>query len=258
MGNSNKFINSTYYLIRSLISKWRIHCFQVRISLFWKFPNTKLFIKNTSKFNINQNFFHAAQVSDLLKPVSDPLVEATRKISENLGLSSSRSQTSVAQDKIGTVATGSSVLFPALGLVASGAALGIGAVAVGRYLDVDVLKRSNSEGLVPENNEERAMNVLEQLQDQGVLDEVQQVREAGANGNVYVVMQDKPQGVSRRKRSSGNDDAGSRWESFAIHFYLVVMVNGEWLWLFGWWIFHGCINSILIIIVYGFRLSYRF
>ena len=145
-----------------------------------------------------------------MKPVSDPLVEATRKISENLGLSSSRSQTSVAQDKIGTVATGSSVLFPALGLVASGAALGIGAVAVGRYLDVDVLKRSNSEGLVPENNEERAMKVLEQLQDQGVLDEVQQVREAGANGNVYVVMQDKPQGVSRRKRSSGNDDAGSR------------------------------------------------
>lgn len=84
-----------------------------------------------------------AKVSELTRPVIDPLVEATHKISQNLGLSRRQHQ---AQDKIGTVAAAStSMLIPALGLVASGAALGIGAVAVGRYLDVDVLKRSNDD-----------------------------------------------------------------------------------------------------------------
>lgn len=81
------------------------------------------------------------KVSQLTRPVFDPLVEATQKISKNLGLS----RNDQAQNKIGTVASGSSILIPALGLVASGAALGIGAVAVGRYLDVDVLKRSNED-----------------------------------------------------------------------------------------------------------------
>lgn len=79
-------------------------------------------------------------------------MEATRKISQNLGLSRSSPE---AQDKIGTIATGSSVLIPALGLVASGAALGIGAVAVGRYLDVDVLKRSNEQ---PETTSAEQLN----------------------------------------------------------------------------------------------------
>lgn len=88
----------------------------------------------------NQFSTGVEKVSQLTRPVFDPLVEATHKISKNLGLSRD-----VAQNKIGTVATGSSILIPALGLVASGAALGIGAVAVGRYLDVDVLKRSNDE-----------------------------------------------------------------------------------------------------------------
>lgn len=87
----------------------------------------------------NQFSTGVERVSQFTKPVIDPLVEATHKISQNLGLSKGKE----AQDKIGTVATGTSILIPALGLVASGAALGIGAVAVGRYLDVDVLKRSN-------------------------------------------------------------------------------------------------------------------
>lgn len=90
----------------------------------------------------NQFSTGVERVSQLTKPVIDPLVEATQKISQNLGLSRGHE----AQDKIGTVASGSSILFPALGLVASGAALGIGAVAVGRYLDVDMLKRSNDDG----------------------------------------------------------------------------------------------------------------
>lgn len=88
----------------------------------------------------NQFSTGVEKVSQLTRPVFDPLVEATQKISKNLGLSRD-----AAQNKIGTVASGSSILIPALGLVASGAALGIGAVAVGRYLDVDVLKRSNDE-----------------------------------------------------------------------------------------------------------------
>lgn len=86
----------------------------------------------------NQFSTGVERVSQLTRPVFDPLMEATQKISQNLGLTKGKE----AQDKIGTVATGSSILIPALGLVASGAALGIGAVAVGRYLDVDVLKRS--------------------------------------------------------------------------------------------------------------------
>lgn len=89
----------------------------------------------------NQFSTGVEKVSQFTRPVIDPLVEATHKISQNLGLSHGKE----AQDKIGTVASGTSILIPALGLVASGAALGIGAVAVGRYLDVDVLKRSNAD-----------------------------------------------------------------------------------------------------------------
>lgn len=93
--------------------------------------------------NLKNQFSNGVErVSEFTRPVIDPLVEATHKISQNLGLSKGKE----AQDKIGTVATsGTSILIPALGLVASGAALGIGAVAVGRYLDVDVLKRSNGD-----------------------------------------------------------------------------------------------------------------
>ncbi|XP_043789372.1 uncharacterized protein LOC122713201 [Apis laboriosa] len=91
--------------------------------------------------NLKNQFSNSVEkMSQFTKPVIDPLVEATHKISQNLGLSNGGKE---AQDKVGTVASGTtSILIPALGLVASGAALGIGAVAVGRYLDVDVLKRS--------------------------------------------------------------------------------------------------------------------
>lgn len=89
----------------------------------------------------NQLTSGVEKVSQLTKPVFDPLVEATHKISQNLGLSRKQE----AQDKIGTVVATPSILIPALGLVASGAALGIGAVAVGRYLDVDVLKRAKDD-----------------------------------------------------------------------------------------------------------------
>ncbi|KAL0117865.1 hypothetical protein PUN28_008926 [Cardiocondyla obscurior] len=89
----------------------------------------------------NQFSTGVERVSQFTRPVIDPLVEATHKISQNLGLSKGKE----AQNKIDTITSGTSILIPALGLVASGAALGIGAVAVGRYLDVDVLKRSSAD-----------------------------------------------------------------------------------------------------------------
>lgn len=76
------------------------------------------------------------KMTDLTKPVVDPLMEATHKITGNLGFGSgNRELTNVVKEKLGMVAT-PSVLLPALGLVAGGAALGLGAVAVGRLVDL--------------------------------------------------------------------------------------------------------------------------
>ncbi|XP_076171889.1 uncharacterized protein LOC143148933 isoform X2 [Ptiloglossa arizonensis] len=119
-----------------------------------KRPNDAPFWVKISE-NLKSQFSNGVEkVSQFTRPVIDPLVEATHKISQNLGLSKGKE----AQEKIGTVATGGSILIPALGLVASGAALGIGAVAVGRYLDVDVLKRSN-DGTETEGEYQRALNI---------------------------------------------------------------------------------------------------
>lgn len=70
-------------------------------------------------------------LAKVTEPVLEPLREATHKISQNLGLIPKPyyGHGYAAQDKVGSVATGS-VLFPALGLMAGGAALGLGAVAV--------------------------------------------------------------------------------------------------------------------------------
>nr|CAD7440772.1 unnamed protein product [Timema bartmani] len=87
------------------------------------------------------------KVSDLTRPVMEPLVEASHKISHNLGYGGgpgSEGKTGMFQDKIGGAVAAYPVLLPALGLVAGGAALGLGAVAVGRFLDVDVMKRRSS------------------------------------------------------------------------------------------------------------------
>ncbi|XP_054261082.1 uncharacterized protein LOC128985522 [Macrosteles quadrilineatus] len=92
------------------------------------------------------------KVSDLTRPVMEPLVEATHKISKNLGLESTGyRELNTIKEKLGMAGT-PSVIFPALGLVAGGAALGLGAVAVGRYLDVDMLKRSKgSDGAIDDD-----------------------------------------------------------------------------------------------------------
>lgn len=72
------------------------------------------------------------RMQQLTRPVFEPLVEATHKISHNLGFTKNMP---AAQEKIGIVGPiGSSVILPALGLVAGGAALGLGAAAVGKFL----------------------------------------------------------------------------------------------------------------------------
>ncbi|XP_026677546.1 LOW QUALITY PROTEIN: uncharacterized protein LOC103506764 [Diaphorina citri] len=71
------------------------------------------------------------KMSNLTRPVVEPLMEATHKISQNLGLSSGNRDLNTIKEKVG-LAGSPSILLPALGLVAGGAALGLGAVAVGR------------------------------------------------------------------------------------------------------------------------------
>lgn len=116
------------------------------------------------------------RMSDLARPVVDPLVEASAKISQNLGFTSGGANgvggatrgAHGAQDRLGSVGAAvatPSMLLPALGLVAGGAALGLGAVAVGRYLDVDVMaKRSEASDEDDEDalemEHKRALNAL--------------------------------------------------------------------------------------------------
>lgn len=98
-------------------------------------------------------------MKEMTRPVMEPIVEATQRISENLGIPEATAKISntlglnqgtgmrtALQEKIGAAASSSPVLLPALGLVGAGAALGLGAVAVGRLLDVNVnlLKRSEN------------------------------------------------------------------------------------------------------------------
>ena len=92
-----------------------------------------------------QNGF--SQVQEITRPVMDPIVEAGEKISQNLGFSYP-APNQVAQDKIGSIVPGhgTSYIFPALGMLAGGAALGLGAVAMGRIFDVGSLLAMRSAG----------------------------------------------------------------------------------------------------------------
>lgn len=86
-----------------------------------------------------QNGF--SQVQEITRPVMDPIMEAGEKISQNLGFSYPQ-QNQVAQEKVSSIVpgqSGSSYIFPALGMLAGGAALGLGAVAMGRIFDVGSL-----------------------------------------------------------------------------------------------------------------------
>lgn len=88
-------------------------------------------------------------ITKVTQPVFDPIVEATQKISHNLGLYSPNAITQrYAQDKIGVAAAASGApgMLPAIGLMAGGAALGLGAVAMaGRLLDVNLMRNGRAE-----------------------------------------------------------------------------------------------------------------
>lgn len=135
-----------------------------------------------------QNGF--ATVHEMTRPVIDPLVEAGHKISKNLGFSKAYDR-NVAQDKVGVVGGGpaSSALMPAIGLVAGGAALGLGAMAVGRIFDGNMLRSAGDD-------------TFEDLEHKRTLGAIQ-------NGqNLYVVMEETPTDdsyESRRLRRSIDD-----------------------------------------------------
>lgn len=106
-----------------------------------------------------QNGF--ATVHEMTRPVLEPLVEAGHKISRNLGLSRGQDSTNAgsAQDKVGVVpgaaATSAAAAFgPAIGLVAGGAALGLGAMAVNRIFDGNMLRSSNGGGALDDGTGE--------------------------------------------------------------------------------------------------------
>ncbi|XP_053608171.1 uncharacterized protein LOC128673995 [Plodia interpunctella] len=146
-------------------------------------------------------------IAKVTQPVIDPLVEATHKISHNLGLYPSNSiQTQrYAQDKMGVAAAVSSApaMLPAIGLMAGGAALGLGAVAMGRFLDVNLMR---SAGLSEEEIEDeiekehkRSFGAVPYDIDRQIISN-QKVFEDNykmPSENVYVVM--SPEG-SRAKR----------------------------------------------------------
>ncbi|KAF5308913.1 hypothetical protein FQR65_LT00613 [Abscondita terminalis] len=129
------------------------------------------------KDNVQSGF---ERVQQLTRPVFDPIVEATHKISHNLGLAKSPMR---AQEKVGIITPmGSSIILPALGLVAGGAALGLGAAAVGRFLQPEmralhgmdypndilvIMEDGNNEGVGDSRRMKRSLHGIneQQLQD---------------------------------------------------------------------------------------------
>ncbi|XP_058448252.1 uncharacterized protein LOC131428364 [Malaya genurostris] len=121
-------------------------------------PERPLWMKLTEKVKDSfQTGIHT--VHEFTKPVLDPLVEAGHKISKNLGFVKKTNEAKDKADLVVAPATGSIVL-PALGMLAGGAALGLGAVAVGRFFDLDMLRRSG-EQLVMELDELQHKRALE-------------------------------------------------------------------------------------------------
>ncbi|XP_028039686.1 uncharacterized protein LOC114250139 [Bombyx mandarina] len=150
-------------------------------------------------------------IAKVTQPVFEPIVEATHKISSNLGLYPSNSiQTQrYAQDKIGVaaVSSGAPAMLPALGLMAGGAALGLGVVAVGKLLDVNLMRSAglNDEEIQDELEKEHkrsfeAFDVDRQiLSTQKIYDDNYKM----PSENVYVVMSpDNSQGRAKRETLS--------------------------------------------------------
>lgn len=107
-----------------------------------------------------------ATVHEMTRPVIEPLVEAGQKISRNLGLSkdaadatNAATSTSTAQDKVGlALSSGAASIGPAIGLVAAGgAALGLGAMAVNRIFDGNMLRNARNVGNAKNEEEEQRL-----------------------------------------------------------------------------------------------------
>ncbi|XP_058055862.1 uncharacterized protein LOC131207268 [Anopheles bellator] len=107
-----------------------------------------------------------SSVQEFTKPVLEPIVEAGQKISKNLGFVRKSDE---AQDKVGVVVApaANSIILPALGLMAGGAALGLGAVAVGRFFDMGLLRRSGADFFpidLDDLEHKRALEAIERQQ----------------------------------------------------------------------------------------------
>lgn len=119
--------------------------------------------------------FHngVATVHQIARPVFDPLVEAGQKISRNLGLSKSPPNSNYAQDKVGgsVAAAASSSMMPAIGLVAGGAALGLGAMAMNRIFEGNLLRSSSRNGELSDVDQDhlRMMDALQRGEDMYVM-----------------------------------------------------------------------------------------
>lgn len=168
------------------------------------YPQDKYSIKNTHTYPYNYGYLRKVKeqpfyvrfaeqmrdsfqnsfttVHDLTRPVIGPLMEAGHKISKNLGFS----KQDEAQDKIGVVATSSGIM-PAIGLVAGGAALGLGAMAVGRIFEGNVLRRSSTDDVLDAEHK-RAID-------------------AATNGeNIYVVMEENENKEDAKRQRRSIDD----------------------------------------------------
>lgn len=133
-------------------------------------PEQPFWMKLSEQFRDTfQNGF--AQVHEIAKPVMDPIMEAGEKISYNLGFSSQNGPVPhqlQAQEKVGMIPNGAnskSYIFPALGMLAGGAALGLGAVAMGRIFDVSTLlqMRASGEEEQIDMDQQRALQAIRSL-----------------------------------------------------------------------------------------------
>ncbi|XP_055594842.1 uncharacterized protein LOC129745647 [Uranotaenia lowii] len=106
-------------------------------------PERPFWVKITEQVKDSfQNGIHSMQ--EFAKPVLDPIVEAGQKISKNLGFAKRPNEAKDKADLV--VASGTnSIVLPALGVLAGGAALGLGALTVGRFFDMDLLRRSGEQ-----------------------------------------------------------------------------------------------------------------
>lgn len=108
-----------------------------------------------------------SQVHQIARPVMDPIMEAGEKISQNLGFTSPAQKSQVAQEKIyapqAPTSGETTFIFPALGMIAGTAALGLGAVAMGRILDLTNMNLIGLRSSEESSNEIQARRALDSI-----------------------------------------------------------------------------------------------